>query len=154
MDMVPATYVVTLPNVDPGGSAVGVIMRSAADRPGRIVVAALGETRYWGVLRVADAMLGNSSSGIIEAPAVGLPVINVGDRQAGRLRAGNVIDVVDDPVAIADTLRAVLAPGAREALRIEPPALADGRAGERVARIIEAWHPSRPPRKAPIVLPS
>ena len=86
MDAVPATYVITMPNVDPGGSEVAAIMRAAADRPRRVAVAALGERRYWGLLEIADAMLGNSSSGLIEAPVVRLPVVNVGDRQAGRRR--------------------------------------------------------------------
>ena len=53
-------------------------------------------------------MLGNSSSGLIEAPALGLPAINVGDRQLGRLRGENVIDVPAD----ADAIAAALADGA------------------------------------------
>ena len=70
MDAVPATYVITLPNVDPGADEVAATLLAAADGPRRVAVAALGERRYWGLLRVADAMLGNSSSGLIEAPAV------------------------------------------------------------------------------------
>lgn len=154
MDAVPATYVITMPNVDPGGSEVAAIMRAAADRPRRVAVAALGERRYWGLLKIADAMLGNSSSGLIEAPVVRLPVVNVGDRQAGRRRYGNVVDVAADPTSVAIALRHALAPGTREGLVLDGPAMADGRAGERVARIIEGWHPSRPPRKPPIPVPS
>ena len=108
MDAVPATYVVFVPNVDPGADEVAATILAAADGPRRMVATALGERRYWGLMRVADAMLGNSSSGLIEAPAVGLPVVNVGDRQAGRDRAPNVIDVPADPVAVADALRRAL----------------------------------------------
>lgn len=154
MDAVPATYVITLPNVDPGGAEVGELMRAAAERPGRVAVAALGERRYWGLLRVADAMVGNSSSGLIEAPAVRLPVVNVGDRQGGRRRFGNVVDVPDDPTAVAVALRRAIDPVVRATMTTDGPGMADGRAGERVARIIDGWHPSRPPRKAPIVVPS
>ena len=154
MDAVPATYVITMPNVDPGGSEVAAIMRAAADRPRRVAVAALGERRYWGLLKIADAMLGNSSSGLIEAPVVRLPVVNVGDRQAGRRRYGNVVDVPADPTSVAIALRHALVPGTRDGLVLDGPAMADGRAGERVARIIEAWHPSRPPRKPPIPVPA
>jgi UDP-N-acetylglucosamine 2-epimerase len=53
----------------------------------------LGQTRYLSCLRSLDLMIGNSSSGLIEAPSFGLPVVNVGVRQKGRTRAGNVIDV-------------------------------------------------------------
>ena len=105
-------------------------------------------------MRVADAMLGNSSSGLIEAPAVGLPVVNVGDRQAGRDRGPNVIDVPADPDAVADALRRALAPGFREGLGAAPGEEPDGRAGARVAHIIAAWRPPRPPRKPAIRVPA
>jgi UDP-hydrolysing UDP-N-acetyl-D-glucosamine 2-epimerase len=147
-----ATYVVTLPNTDPGGDRVADVMRAAAEATGGAAVAALGERAYWGLLRVADAVLGNSSSGLIEAPALGLPVVNAGDRQAGRPRAAGVIDVPDDAGAIAAALRRAIDPAFRAGLPQPDPRLADGRAGERVARIIAAWHPTTPPRKPPIRL--
>ncbi len=151
MDEVPATYVITLPNVDPGAAEVRRLLEAAAsDRPDRVTVSALGERRYWGLLRLADAMLGNSSSGLAEAPALGLPAVNVGDRQAGRHRAANVVDVPADPEAIVDALRRVLTPGYRATLPIARAEPDDGPAGVRVAAIIAAWHPLRPPRKPPV----
>jgi UDP-hydrolysing UDP-N-acetyl-D-glucosamine 2-epimerase len=150
MDLVPATYVVTSPNTDPGSSTVRAVMTRAAQAPGRVAVDALGERRYWGLLRIADAMLGNSSSGIVEAPAVDLPAVNVGDRQAGRHREGNVIDVADDAEAIAAALRDALAPATRARVRAAHPPGVDGRVGRRIADIIAAWEPPVPPRKAPI----
>ncbi len=148
MDLVPASYVVTLPNTDPGGGGVADMMsRAVAAGPRRIAVAALGERAYWGLLREADAMLGNSSSGLIEAPAVRLPVVNVGDRQAGRRREAGVVDAPADGDAVASALRRVLDPAFRSALPRLDPRLTDGRAGERVARIIAAWQPPHPPRK-------
>jgi UDP-hydrolysing UDP-N-acetyl-D-glucosamine 2-epimerase len=153
MDEVEATYVVTLPNVDPGAAAVREILATAVGgRPRRVAVDALGERRYWGLLRVADAMLGNSSSGVAEAPAIGLPVVNVGDRQAGRIRHANVLDVPADAAAVAAALRRALDPAFRADLQAADLPLADGRAGERIAHIIAAWHPTHPPRKAPVVL--
>ena len=92
MDAVPATYVVTLPNADPGSEQVrSALLAAVAGRRDRVVVPALGERGYWGVLRIADAALGNSSSALIEAPAVDLPAVDVGDRQLGRRHDGNVI---------------------------------------------------------------
>ncbi len=155
MDAVDVTYVVTLPNVDPGHERVRELLAAtAAARPARrVAVEALGERSYWGLLRAADAMLGNSSSAIVEAPAAGLPAVNVGDRQQGRRRAGNVLDVEAEPAAIAATLEEALLPSTRARVAASSPPLADGRVGERIADIIAAWRPSIPPRKAPILLP-
>jgi UDP-hydrolysing UDP-N-acetyl-D-glucosamine 2-epimerase len=150
MDLVPATYIVTMPNTDPGGSTVRAVMAAAAARPGGVAVDALGERRYWGLLRLADAMLGNSSSGIVEAPAVDLPAVNVGDRQKGRRREANVKDVPEDAKAIAAALRDALWPGTRERVRAAHPPGLDGQVGRRIADIIAGWDPPLPPRKAPI----
>ena len=56
------------------------------------VFVSLGQVRYLSLLKYADLMIGNSSSGLIEAPSFKLPVVNIGDRQKGRIRAKNVID--------------------------------------------------------------
>jgi UDP-hydrolysing UDP-N-acetyl-D-glucosamine 2-epimerase len=148
MDMVPATYVVTLPNADPGANQVRAAVLAAAAAPSRAAVEALGERRYWGLMRVADAMLGNSSSGIVEAPAVDLPAVNVGDRQAGRRREANVIDAVANADRIAAALLFALEPETRARIAAAHPADVDGHAGRRIADIIAAWHPPVPPRKA------
>lgn len=150
MDLVPATYVVTLPNVDPGAASVRAVMEAAAARPGRVAVAALGERRFWGLMRCADALLGNNSSALVEGPALDLPAVNVGRRQEGRHREANVIDARDDPVAIAAALRRALDPQVRASLALARPTGLDGHVGERIAAIIAAWQPSTPPTKAPI----
>ncbi len=153
MDAVPATYVVTLPNADPGSDAIRDLLLAAAARPRRVAVEALGERRYWGILRIADAMLGNSSSALIEAPAVDLPAVDVGDRQAGRRAGPNVLHAPADPDPVIDALRAALDPATRARVAGARPPLADGRAGQRIADIIAAWRPPRPPRKPPIRVP-
>ncbi len=161
MRAVAATYVVTLPNSDPGGDAIRAALRAhaaalradgapRANPGGMALAAALGERRYWGLLRIADAMLGNSSSAIVEAPAVDLPAVDVGDRQEGRRREANVIHAPADADAVERAVRRALDPAFRAAVRAARPPLVDGLAGERAARIISAWEPSRPPRKAPI----
>jgi UDP-hydrolysing UDP-N-acetyl-D-glucosamine 2-epimerase len=147
LDSVEATYVITLPNADPGGGQVRDVLLAAADRPRRIAVRALGDRRHWGLLKVADAMVGNSSSAIIEAPVVGLPVVNVGERQLGRESWGTVSHVDADPVRIASALRDAIAIGRTTPQR--PPSV-DGHAGDRVAEALAAWKPESPPRKAPI----
>jgi UDP-hydrolysing UDP-N-acetyl-D-glucosamine 2-epimerase len=150
MDLVPATYVITLPNVDPGAERIRAAVLAAAAAPGRVAVEALGERRYWGLMRIADAMVGNSSSGIVEAAAVDLPAVNVGDRQTGRRRDANVLDVGADVEEIAAAIGRALEPETRARIVAAHPPQLDGHAGQRVAEIIAAWHPANPPRKAPI----
>lgn len=153
MASIPATYVVTLPNNDPGHVSTRAIISEAAERAGGVSVEALGERRYWGLLRVADAVLGNSSSALIEAAALGLPAVNVGQRQLGRLRGANVIDVEDgDPDAVASALRSALDPATRQHLAGTSSPYGDGRSAARIIDILANWTPPNPPRKAPIAV--
>jgi UDP-N-acetylglucosamine 2-epimerase (non-hydrolysing)/GDP/UDP-N,N'-diacetylbacillosamine 2-epimerase (hydrolysing) len=145
MARVPATYVVTAPNADEGGAEIADYWRGwAANRSGVAVVEALGDRRYWAMLRLADAVLGNSSSGIIEAPALGAPVVNVGDRQRGRLRFGPVTDVPSDEPAIAAALQGAIAAGRRQPSDggYPPPPVAP-----RIVDALRSWQIPRPPRK-------
>ncbi|MEZ4650922.1 MAG: UDP-N-acetylglucosamine 2-epimerase [Candidatus Eisenbacteria bacterium] len=91
---------------------------------------------YWSLLRCVDLHVGNSSSGIMETPSLGLPAVNVGDRQKGRERARNVIDVPAETEAIRAAIARGLDPSFREALtRLENP-YGDGRASARIAEVI------------------
>lgn len=151
MDRVPATYVVTLPNNDPGAQALRETLLAAALGESRVAVDALGERRFWGMLKLADAMLGNSSSALIEAPALGLPAVNVGDRQQGRIRGENVIDVpTADVDAITRALREALAPETRRRLAGAVSPFGDGRSAARIIEILAGWTPPHSPRKAPV----
>jgi UDP-hydrolysing UDP-N-acetyl-D-glucosamine 2-epimerase len=109
----------------------------AAGRPATRLVAALGEDTYCSLLREADAMVGNSSSGLIEAPSFGLPVVNIGSRQRGRLRAGNVIDVGPVKDEILAGLRRALDPAFRRALAGTANPYGDGRAAPRIVEVLE-----------------
>ena len=104
------SFVFTGVNADPGHGMIDDALRAfVAARPGRAhLFASLGSERYWAALRLADAVVGNSSSGILEAPAVGVPSVNIGDRQLGRLRAASIIDCPADPAAILAALRNIL----------------------------------------------
>lgn len=148
MERVPATYVITQPNSDRGGDEIRRFWTSwAAGRAGVALVQALGDAAYFGLLRAADAVLGNSSSGIIEAPAAGLPVVNVGDRQAGRLRTEHVHDVPADAGAIERVLTSCLASGARERFRTLPSHYPPGPAAPKIVEALANWDIPNPPRK-------
>jgi UDP-hydrolysing UDP-N-acetyl-D-glucosamine 2-epimerase len=150
MDRVDATYVITLPNADPGSADLHAALVAAGDRPKRVAVPALGEQRFWGLLRGADAMLGNSSSALIEAPALGLPAVNVGDRQKGRLRGANAIDVHACPDAVEDALRTALSDAFRSSLAGSCSPYGDGRSADRILRVLDSWRPPRPARKSAV----
>jgi GDP/UDP-N,N'-diacetylbacillosamine 2-epimerase (hydrolysing) len=95
----------------------------------------LSRRDYAGLLQEADAMVGNSSSGLLEAPSFRLPAVNIGRRQEGRMRGDNVIDVDHDVDAIAAAVEQALSPEFRDRLSGENP-YGDGRASERIVRVL------------------
>ena len=80
----------------------------AAARPHVHFTPSLGQLRYLSLARLSVAVVGNSSSGLIEAPALGVPTVNIGERQRSRLRAPSVIDCANTPAAIDAALRQAL----------------------------------------------
>ena len=131
---------ITLPNADAGGGAIREgISAFAAARPGRIRIAdSLGARGYVAALTACAAVIGNSSSGMMEAPAAGIPVVNVGDRQAGRLRSPGVIDCPLEAGAVAAAIARALSPEFQALARNQPVLFGDGHAGERIVSILEA----------------
>ncbi|MGH7356557.1 MAG: UDP-N-acetylglucosamine 2-epimerase [Candidatus Rokuibacteriota bacterium] len=137
LDKVDAPLVVTYPNADTAGrTIIERIEEFAARHPRCRLVRSLGERLYLSLLAHADVMVGNSSSGLIEAPSFALPVVNVGARQQGRLRGVNVIDVEPDADAILGGIEAALAPGFRDRLRDAPNPYGDGGAAPRIVRVL------------------
>ena len=108
----------------------------ASSRPGTRLAASLGEDVYASLLREADVMVGNSSSGIIEAGSFALPVVNVGTRQQGRLRGPNVVDVGHRRDEIAAGLARALAPAFRRGLAGMRNPYGDGAAAPRIAEVL------------------
>jgi UDP-hydrolysing UDP-N-acetyl-D-glucosamine 2-epimerase len=151
MDTVPATYVLTMPNTDPGHDAIRDILRRAAATPGRVAVDALGDRRYWGLLKVADAIVGNSSSGLIEAPVVQVPAVNMGERQRGRLRGANVIDVPAEATEITRGLRRALDGTFRKSLAGTASPFGDGRSAARIVSALAGWTPPSPAVKRAVM---
>lgn len=89
-----ATIIFTGANADTDGRIINkkIVEFCEAAPKKRVFRLSLGMKRYWGLLKIADVMIGNSSSGIAEAPLLGISSINIGDRQRGRLREKSVID--------------------------------------------------------------
>ena len=149
LDRRPAPTLLTAPNSDPGGDAVRRRIEAfVVGRPWAGFAGNLGSRLYPNALRHAALMLGNSSSGIIEAGLFGLPVINVGERQAGRERGANVTDVPND----ADAVTAALDRLGPTPVRAKPGTpYGAGGAGPKVADVLLTL-PARPALLAKPVL--
>jgi UDP-N-acetylglucosamine 2-epimerase (non-hydrolysing)/GDP/UDP-N,N'-diacetylbacillosamine 2-epimerase (hydrolysing) len=126
--------VVTYPNSDPGSRLILEAFDRYRDVPHFRFHPSLGRRRYLGLLAVAAAVVGNSSSGLKETPSFGIPCVNIGPRQEGRLRAENVLDVPCDRAAIIAAVRRALHDETvrARARRCRHP-YGEGRAGEIIA---------------------
>lgn len=120
---------VVLPNADAGGRAMASVAANAGS--GISTVASLIRSDYATLLAGAAALVGNSSSGIIEAPMLAVPAVNIGDRQAGRTRGDNVVDVPAVTDQIEAAIRRVVGSDFRDALRPISP-YGDGSAAPRI----------------------
>jgi UDP-N-acetylglucosamine 2-epimerase len=114
------------------------VLERARGKPFLRIVPSLGSRRYLSLLRHAAAVVGNSSSGLYDTPTLKVPAVNIGSRQAGRLRAENVVDVECDRAAIIGALRYVLDNSAyRERLAQCRNPYGDGRAAERTVDVLK-----------------
>jgi UDP-hydrolysing UDP-N-acetyl-D-glucosamine 2-epimerase len=129
----------TMPNADTGGLAIRSRIEAFVARNPRAAAAeTLGTRGYFGAMAACAAMVGNSSSALVEAPSFGLPAVNVGSRQGGRVRGANVIDTGCGRDEIAAGITRALNPAFRASLRGKPNPYGDGLASPRiVSRLTE-----------------
>lgn len=131
--------VVTGVNADTGNSRISRLFEDfAAARPGDVLMRkSLGQRRYVSAMRHAAAVVGNSSSGMIEAPAVATPTVNVGDRQRGRLQAPSVLSCPDQRQAIVAALSKAQDPAFRAAIAGQASPYGDGTTAPRMKAILK-----------------
>ena len=128
-----APVVLTFPNADTSSRAIIEAARRYVSEAGNAqLTASLGTRGYLSLMSHASAMVGNSSSGILEAASFGLPVVNVGTRQQGRVRGKNVLDVGYTRAEIAAAIRTALSQEFRASLSDLVNPYGDGRAAERI----------------------
>jgi UDP-hydrolysing UDP-N-acetyl-D-glucosamine 2-epimerase len=141
-----ATIIATGSNADPGGRAIDARLRDLEQRfPGRLIFnTSLGQRGYLSAMRHCDLVLGNSSSGLIEAPSMGKPTVNVGQRQAGRQRAPSVIDCAANANAIRDAVERALSPAFLQlaARRENPYASAGLDVSRHIVDVLESIDPA------------
>jgi GDP/UDP-N,N'-diacetylbacillosamine 2-epimerase (hydrolysing) len=103
------------------------------------VFTSLGQLRYFSLLRFVDAVVGNSSSGIIEAPSFRIGTINIGDRQKGRIRAASVIDCGPNREEIRKAIKTLYSESFQKKLgRVTNP-YGDGKTGPRIKRVLKQY---------------
>lgn len=102
------SYIITMANADAGGAAINAIwLKESQSRANWHFCASLGSLRYLSAVKYASAVIGNSSSGLVEAPVLNTPTVNIGSRQKGRMQADSVISCAPEKGQIAEAMRTV-----------------------------------------------
>jgi UDP-hydrolysing UDP-N-acetyl-D-glucosamine 2-epimerase len=136
---IPGQILFCYPNADAGSRLlIEDTQAFVATRENSHVFVNLDVVTYWSLLRQADVLLGNSSSGIMETPSLALPAVNVGLRQQGRERAPNIIDTEAHPSAIVAGVHTAMSERFRSSLAGMSNPYGDGRAAEKIVQVLTA----------------
>jgi GDP/UDP-N,N'-diacetylbacillosamine 2-epimerase (hydrolysing) len=130
----------TMPNADTGGRELATMVDTfVATHPNARVYSSLGQLRYLSCMKFVDAVVGNSSSGLAEAPSMGIATVNIGDRQKGRLSAESVINCPPERQAIHAALQHLHAPEFRQTLASVVSPYGRAGASERIVQILKDY---------------
>ena len=127
---------IILNNSDAGSKMI----RSAIDEyktPKMMVVEHVARRDFAGLLKVCSVLVGNSSSGIIESPLFGIPVVNLGRRQDKRVHSSNVLHAEHDAEEIAEKIKIAMSPDFKKMARNAPSVYGDGKSSKRIVDILE-----------------
>ena len=131
------TIIITAPNADPGGEFLHrKYLELASDNPKIHFFENLGTLKYFSLMSCSAAMIGNSSSGMIEAASFGLPVVNIGTRQKGRLEPPNVINSGNSKSEIGMAINEALSEPFRKSLQKLVNPYGVGNAAECIAEVL------------------
>ena len=130
-------FIVTKSNADQGGVVINNILDKANNTIENVhVFASLGVRRYLSLMRHAEFVLGNSSSGIIETPAFRVPTVNIGDRQRGRLQAKNIVNCGSSAENIMEAITIARSQGHKKVCQTVVNPYGDGFASRKIANRI------------------
>jgi UDP-N-acetylglucosamine 2-epimerase (non-hydrolysing)/GDP/UDP-N,N'-diacetylbacillosamine 2-epimerase (hydrolysing) len=147
--------IVVYPNTDAGSRALIERTRALSEtRRNTHLFVNLDAVTYWSLLSQVDAMIGNSSSGIMEAASFALPVVNIGMRQQGRERARNIIDVPANASPILSALQRAISSEFRRSLSGMTNPYGNGAAAQTIARVLAETPLERLLIKNPAPLPA
>jgi UDP-hydrolysing UDP-N-acetyl-D-glucosamine 2-epimerase len=132
-------FIFTKPNADTEGrKIINLIEEFVKENSGKAVVfTSLGQLKYLSIMQYVDAVVGNSSSGIIEAPSLKVPTINIGDRQKGRIRAKSIIDCKGTEEDIKRALVIIYDKNFRENLQNIDNPYGDGNSASKIKNILK-----------------
>lgn len=130
-------FIITKSNADQGGATINQLLDEADKKIVNLhVYSSLGIKRYLSLMKHAEFVLGNSSSGIIETPAFGVPTVNIGDRQRGRLQSESIINCDSDTASICAAVEKAMAAEFKEISRKVVSPYGDGHAALKIAQKI------------------
>lgn len=130
----------TMPNSDTDSrELIAMVERFVATHSNARAYVSLGQVRYLSCLQHVDGIVGNSSSGLIEAPSFRKGTVNVGDRQRGRLRAESVIDCTSDRESIKAAIQRLASPDFQAMLRTVRNPYGNGGASERIVKVLREY---------------
>jgi len=133
----PGQLLFVYPNADAGSHALIARTRAlAATRPNTRIYVNLDPITYWSLLGQVDCIIGNSSSGIMEAASFALPAVNIGIRQQGRERAANILDAPAETPAIQAAIHRALSPEFRASLKGMENPYGNGTAAKTIAHVL------------------
>lgn len=128
-------FIVTKSNADQGGARINELLDEAEKQIDNLhVYTSLGVRRYLSLMKYAELVLGNSSSGIIETPAFRVPTVNIGDRQRGRLQSASIINSDVDKNSIVNAIRQALSDEHKTICKSVISPYGDGTAAEKIAK--------------------
>jgi GDP/UDP-N,N'-diacetylbacillosamine 2-epimerase (hydrolysing) len=129
----------TMPNADNGSRELTRMVDAfVAAHPNARAYASLGQLRYFSCMQLVDGVVGNSSSGLAEAPSLAVGTINIGDRQRGRLKASSVIDCEPQQAAILAAIDTLYSAAFQRALPATVSPYGDGGASERILDVLRS----------------
>jgi len=134
------TLIFTMPNADTGSRELSSMVKEFVQKhPNAKVYTSLGQIRYLSCLAQIDAVVGNSSSGLAEAPSFKIGTVNIGDRQKGRLRASSVIDCEPNHKAIQAAFEKLYSADFQASLALASNPYGNGGASKEIAKVLAEY---------------
>jgi GDP/UDP-N,N'-diacetylbacillosamine 2-epimerase (hydrolysing) len=128
----------TMPNSDQDNKIISTVVNQfVLKHNNHISFKSLGQKKYLSCLQFVDGVIGNSSSGLLEAPSFNIGTINIGERQTGRLKADSVIDCQPDSDSISSALSKLFSLGFQNILKNITNPYGDGNASAKILKILE-----------------
>ena len=132
------TLIFTGVNSDPGNRLINnTIEEFVSKKPkDRILINSMDKEKYLSVMKLSDVVIGNSSAGMIEAPALGIPTVNIGDRQKGRITNPSIINCISEKDSILEAINKALGIEFLRSVKKSVKLLRNDSASEKIALII------------------